>query len=203
MRIKIYVEGGGSHGQILKTKCRQGFNTFLRKAGLEGRMPRIVASGGRQSAYDDFCTALRKAEDGEFIVLLVDSEDPIQQHKKPWAHLEQRDGWSQPAGANDDNVHLMVQCMEAWFFADVGVLQSYYGPHFNSNALPKRQDVENILKADLYTALEKATKSKDITKGEYGKGKHSFDILSELDPNKVKAASPFAERLIRVLLEKA
>jgi hypothetical protein len=38
------------------------------------------------------------------------------------------------------------------------------------------------------------------TKGEYGKAKHSFDILAGVDPEKVKAASPHAERLIATLL---
>ena len=166
-------------------------------------MPRIVASGGRQSTYDDFCTAFRKAEDGEFIVLLVDSEDPVREQNAPWAHLRQRDGWDQPLGASDDTAHLMVQCMEAWFVADRTVLKDYFGQHFKPNALPKRQDVENILKKDLYAALKKATKSKDITKGEYGKGGHSFGILEALDPAKVRAASPYADRLIRVLLDKA
>ena len=201
--IKVYVEGGGNDRKDLKTKCRRGFNEFFRKAGLEDSMPRIVASGGRQSAYDDFCTAMRNGKGYDFIVLLVDSEDPVTKGSAAWAHLKQRDGWNQPAGATDDNAHLMVQCMEAWFVADRTVLEDFFGQHFKPNALPKRQDVENILKTDLYAALEKATKSQKITKGEYGKGKHSFDILSHLDPDKVKAASPYADRLIRVLLDKA
>ncbi len=52
MSIKIYVEGGGDTN-ALKTKCRQGFSEFFRKAGLEGRMPRVVSSGGRQAAFKD------------------------------------------------------------------------------------------------------------------------------------------------------
>ena len=32
------------------------------------------------------------------------------------------------------------------------------------------------------------------------KGRHSFDILAELDPAKVRAASPHANRLILALL---
>ncbi|WP_156013419.1 hypothetical protein [Thioalkalivibrio sp. HK1] len=46
MKIKIYVEGGGDI-KVLKTKCRKGFRNFFRKAGLDGRMPRVVACGGR------------------------------------------------------------------------------------------------------------------------------------------------------------
>lgn len=198
MSIKVYVEGGGDR-KDLKTRCRQGFSTFLRKAGLEGRMPRIVASGARQNAYNSFCTAFRMAQDGEFIVLLVDSEAPVTEQNAPWTHLRLRDGWDQPPGTDDDNAHLMVQCMEAWFFADADALQAYYGPHFNANAIPDRKDIENIPKQDLFRTLKSATRNTQ----EYDKGGHSFGILSHLDPDKVKAASPYANRLIRVLLDKA
>lgn len=200
MSIKVYVEGGGDR-KDLKTRCRQGFSTFLRKAGLEGRMPRIVASGARQNAYDSFCTAIHMAREDVFVALLVDSEGPVHQRDAPWIHLQQRDGWNQPAGADNDNAHLMVQCMEAWFFADAGALQAYYGQHFNANAIPNRRNVENILKQDLFRELKSA--SRTTQKGEYDKGGHSFEILEALDPAKVRAASPYADRLIRVLLDKA
>ena len=202
VNMKIYVEGGGDR-KDLKTKCRKGFSDFFRTAELKGRMPRIVASGGRQSAYDDFCTAIRSSGINDFIVLLVDSEERVTKGIGPWAHLKQRDGWDQPPGADDDSAHLMVQCMEAWFFADVDALQTYYGRHFRANAIPNRRDVENIPKNDLFDALEAATRSNDNKKGVYGKGRHSFEILEALDPARVRAASPYADRLIRVLLDKA
>jgi len=198
VKTKIYVEGGGDTN-ALRTKCRRGFSEFFRKAGLEGCMPRIVASGGRQSAYDDFCTALKKAGNDEFIALLVDSEGPVTTNGSPWIHLANRDGWARPATANDDNAHLMVQCMEAWFIADRVSLAEFYGQGFSLGALPSRTDVENIPKADLFAALTQATRA-TRTKGEYGKGKHSFDILARLDPEKVKAASPYASRLVATLL---
>jgi hypothetical protein len=121
--VKIYVEGGGDR-KDLKSKCREGFSNFFEKAGFKGRMPRIMACGGRKSTYDDFCTALEIAEAEEFIMLLVDSEDPVQDGMAPWTHLAARegDGWSRPAAAVDDTAHLMVQCMEAWFLADKDTL---------------------------------------------------------------------------------
>lgn len=203
MKVKIYVEGGGDTN-ALKTKCRQGFSEFFRKAGLEGRMPRIVASGSRQAAYDDFCTALNKAGADEFIILLVDSEAPVAQSHSdaPWSHLKARDNWDQPAQATDDNAHLMVQCMEAWFLADKESLATFFGNGFQRNALPPRADVENISKSDLFSGLKAATRH-CIPKGEYGKGRHSFDILSQIDPTRVAAASPWAKRLIETLQEKA
>ena len=68
--VKLFVEGGGDSNS-LRIECRAAFNHFLQKAGLAGKMPRIIASGSRKAAYDDFCTAIRN---GEEAMLLVDSE---------------------------------------------------------------------------------------------------------------------------------
>ena len=197
MRIKVYVEGGGEK-KLLRSKCRQGFSNFFQKAGMEGRMPSVVASGSRRDAFDDFCAALRSPGKYDFIVLLVDSEDPIAAGSSPWQHLKARDSWNQPLDATDDQVHLMVQCMEAWFLADKDCLIAYYGNGFNQNALPASQDIENIAKNDVLNGLKNATRS-GVSKDEYGKGQHSFDILAQIDPDKVVAASPHAKRLVDTL----
>jgi hypothetical protein len=91
----------------------------------------------------------------------------------------------------------MVQAMEAWFHADKDALGEYYGQGFRLAGLSQRPDVENIPKADLFAGLQRATK--DCKKGEYSKGEHSFQILAQIDPAKVRAASPFADRFLRVL----
>lgn len=201
MNVKVYVEGGGDTN-ALKTRCRQGFSEFFRKAGLEGRMPRIVASGGRQQTFDDFCTALKKSGVDDFIILLVDSEAPVAAGTGSWSHLKARDNWNKPAAATDENAHLMVQCMEAWFLADKDTLAAFFGGGFNRNALPSRTDVENISKHDLFNGLKNATRHCN-KKGEYGKGKHSFDILAQIDISKVTAASPFAQCLVNTLVQAA
>lgn len=197
--LKVYVEGGGN-SNALKTKCRQSFTTFLKKAGLGGSMPRIVACGTRKAAYDDFCTALKN---GEPALLLVDSEDLVAEtHKdKPWAHLAARKGdkWQRPEGAEDDQCHLMVVCMESWFLADREQLANFFAQGFQVSALPSPQrSVESIAKETVYDALEKAT-SNCKTKSVYGKGEHSFDLLTMLDPQKVMAASPWAARFVKRL----
>ena len=197
MRVKIYVEGGPGR---LEGKCRRGFREFLEKAGLKDRMPSIIACGGRDRAYDKFCTAQRNARANDFIVLLVDSEEGVEEDIGPWAFLKRRDHWSRPDGTRDDNVHLMVQCMEAWFLADRDTLAHFFGDGFNANPLPNRFDVENIPKSDLYDALERATQAS--SKGKYGKGRHSFDLLAQLDPQKVTQASPYAKRLVDILIDR-
>ena len=197
MSTRLYVEGGGDRNPS-KTRCRQAFRAFLLNAGLEGRLPRIFASGGRQQAYDDFRHALHTSRDDDRAVLLVDSEGPVAMDVGRWQHLEDRDGWDKPAGADDDHVHLMVQCMEAWFLADRAALARYFGGGFGENSLPRRAEVEEVPKQDIERGLNDATRN-SRPKGAYHKGRDSFAILAELDPDKVANASPHAKRFLETL----
>ncbi len=201
MKVTVYVEGGGDR-RALKRKCRAGFTTFFRGAGLSGRMPRIFASGGRQKTYDSFCIALSEASSSDFVVLLVDAEGPVAQNSGPWAHLKQRDSWNRPNGATHDNAHLMVQCMETWFLADKDALARYFGDGFNPNALPRRSEIEDIPKYDLHKGLKNATRQ-CAGMGAYHKGRNSFAILAQLNPKRVTVDAPHAARLIETLIEKS
>ena len=199
MSVKIYVEGGGDHNENLKTQCRRGFRKFFENAGLKGRMPSVVACGGRRQAYDTFRTAHESADSDYLPTLLVDSEAPVTQ-ADPWEYVRLRPGdeWERPSGASQDQIHLMVQAMEAWFHADKQALAEYYGQGFRVAALRPRPDIDNIPKDDLYDGMKLATK--DCQKGEYSKGQHSFHILAIIDPAKIRAASPqHAGRLLDVL----
>ena len=194
--VEIYVEGGGQ-SKSLKSNCREGFREFFKKAGLENHMPRIKACGSRNSALDDFFGALHQARDDMIPVLLVDSEGTVQRNNKPWEHLRSRDGWDRPDGVTDSQVQLMVQSMESWFLADVSTLESYFGPGFRSAAIPQRDDIERIPKEDVFEQLGSA--SRGSKKRAYSKGRHSFDILARIDPEKVIRRSHFAKRLIDTL----
>lgn len=209
--VKLYVEGGGD-ANALKTACREGFAKFLSKAGLAGRMPRVVACGSRADAYDSFCTSVRN---GEAAMLLVDSEAPVltsaqlgasnerqnRERWQPWLHLKQRqgDGWEKPTGSDELQCHLMVQCMEAWLLADLATLKAFFGQGFKENALPAAADgTESVGKRQISAALEKATRDCK-TKSSYGKGEHSFKLLALVDPHKVVKASPWAQRFVETL----
>jgi len=200
VNVRIYVEGGGEHNKARDTECRRGFREFFRKAGLEGRMPKVVACGGRGGAYDSFRTSHENAGNDDFPILLVDSEAPVA-GVDPWEHVRLRTGdeWQRPAGASPDQLHLMVQAMEAWFHADKEKVHEYYGQGFRLAALSPRPDIDNIPKADLFAGMKSATKACP-TKGEYSKGGHSFEILALIDPAKVRASSPVhAGRLLNAL----
>jgi hypothetical protein len=196
--VKLYVEGGGDHNKALETQCRRGFSEFLKRAGLGKRMPRVVRCGGRQQAYEKFRISHEDAGRDDFAMLLVDSEAPVAR-SSAWEHVRLRPGdrWARPMRASEDQIHLMVQAMEARFHADKDALREYYGQGFRMAGLSQRPDVESIPKADLLAGLQRATK--DCRKGEYSKGDHSFQILARIDPARVRGASPFADRFLRVL----
>jgi hypothetical protein len=198
VNVRIYVEGGGDHNKALDTECRRGFREFFRKAGMDRRMPRIVSCGGRSGAYKSFRTSHENATADDFPILLVDSEAQVS-GGDVWEHVRTRDGWQRPDGATPDQLHLMVQAMEAWFHADKEKVEEYYGRGFRPGALSQRPEIDNIPKADLFAGLKAATRACP-TKGEYSKGGHSFEILALIDPAKVSASSPVhAGRLLNVL----
>ena len=58
--VKIYVEGGGDSKE-LRTRCREGYSKLIKKLGFVGRMPKIVACGGRNKAYEDFKNSVTSA----------------------------------------------------------------------------------------------------------------------------------------------
>lgn len=206
--VFVYAEGGGSgaNSAALQAEFRQALAAFFSKTRLGmTRRPRVVTCGGRDQALDMFSTAIQQ---GKNALLLVDSEDAVssahtpltKKNGQPWAHLQARDGWLKPATATDDDCHLMTQCMESWFLADWQTVQDFFGQGFNKSTLPSGP-VEAIAKPDVYAALQRATLACK-TKVAYGKGAHSFKLLSLIDPAKVMAASPWANRLIDELAKR-
>jgi len=191
--VRIYVEGGFQGST--KSNCRKAFRCFLDKVIPPGSFS-VTASGSRSDTFEDFCEALR-GHQGDYIILLVDSEELVT--AGPWGHLQARkgDGWHRPAGAVDDQAHLMVQVMEAWFLADRQVLTDYYGQGFLAGSLPGQPNIELIPKQDVFSALQHA--SSKTRKGEYHKTKHGFDLLERIDPTRVRAVSNHANRLFAVL----
>lgn len=194
--IAIYVEGGGDTADQ-KSQIRQGFDVLLQdqksKAREKGLAWKLVPCGSRNEAFETFKNAINTAPD-VLNVLLVDSESPVinqaDSHSEDATfratHLSQREPWDIQA-VNPEAVHLMVQCMETWIVADPDALTSFYGQHFNANVLPKRQNLEEESKKDVYQKLESATSHRSLLKGTYGKIKHASQLLQRISPAKVKA----------------
>ncbi|MEZ5355944.1 MAG: DUF4276 family protein [Bryobacteraceae bacterium] len=177
----------------MNTECRRAFAAFFEKAGLRNRMPRIIAGGGRTQAREDFRRVLRS---GENALLLIDSEGPVPDGTDPWTVLAS-EGWRRPERATGDHVHLMVECMEAWFLADRNALSSYFGKGFRENALPGNPRPNQVAKAEILRAVDIA--ARDTTKQGYDKGRDSFRILALVDPSRVRASCPWVRRLLEKL----
>jgi hypothetical protein len=190
--FKLYVEGGGE-GPRLDAQFRQAWQQFFGRAGLIGRMPKVVRGGGRLQTFDMFKTAVANPRGGEIPLLLVDSEAPVAKGDSVWEHLKARDEWQRPAGADDDQAFLMVQVMETWFLADRAMLKTYFLAPFRENALKEWPRLEAVSKATVYEALDKATAA---CAKQYRKGKISFELLAMLEPSLVEQACPHARALL-------
>lgn len=196
--IAIYVEGGGDTVQQ-KAELRTGLDALLGSQKASARAKRLgwrlAPSGGRQAAFDAFQAALVRADQQTLLVLLVDSEselkgdtqDDVADAKARVAHLTARDRWDLK-GVDPCQVHLMVQCMEAWIVSDPDALERYYGKNFHAKKLPARPILEDEPKDELNAKLANATR--DTTKGEYTKIKHASKILALIDAGKVAERCP-------------
>jgi len=92
---------------------------------------------------------------------------------------------------------LMVQVMETWFIADRKAMKQFFGANFREAAIPEWPELEVVPKRAVYESLDKATA--DCGPRKYAKGKMSFDLLGNISPAKVEAASPHARRLFQRL----
>jgi hypothetical protein len=194
---RIFVEGGGTSNE-LRTRCREGFHKLLENAGFTGRVPRIVACGSRNDAFDAFKTAHTSGR-YDYVALIVDSEDAVNDSEKPWVHLTNRDPWERPANTTDDQVFLMTTCMETWLVADRAALKMHYGTNLQDSSLPALTTLETRHRHAVQDALVHA--SRNCTNF-YAKDKRSFALLAVVKPATLQTHLPAFARMIRILSAK-
>lgn len=199
MDAVIFIEGGGD-SKDLHLECRKAFRMLLEKTGFSGRMPRLVVCGGRDDAYDDFRTSHEKSSPGEYIAILVESEDPLGDINRTWEHLKKRDGWKRPESAEDEQVLFMTTCMETWIVSDRQTLRSFFGACLQETALPSLHNMENTNRHAVQKALTHATRT---CKKRYKKGKVSFEIMQKINPDSLKVDDlPSFLRMVEILRER-
>jgi len=195
---KLYVEGGGANKQ-LKGRCREAFRKLLERFDPPLKVyPGIVACGSRENVFDSFQTALSDAKPGDFIGMLVDSEEPVANIEQPWQHLEQFDRWTRPTQATDEQVLLMTTSMETWIIADHSALRQHYGSSLQENGLGSTYDLESRSRNKILESLEHATRNCRVR---YTKGAESFKLLALVDPQLVRSRLPSLDRAICRLAE--
>jgi hypothetical protein len=195
VKAVIYLEGGGDSKE-LHTRCREGFRKLLAKTLPDGKMPKLVACGGRGDALARFQIALKNAHNDDFIGLLLDSEAPLTDIDAAWAHLQVFDKWTKPRNASDRQVLFMTTCMETWIVADIATLRTHYAQGFQERALPPLHNLEERSREEIQGALERATRN---CTNAYTKGKRSFAVLAELNPAVLAAHLPSFARMKTIL----
>lgn len=199
--IKLYVEGGGKHSSKNATiKLQRGFDAFLKElkdlANSKNISFKIIPSGSIEDTYKKFDLSIRKSPQA-FNLLLVDADKAVPIGETARVFLQREHKKWKLKTVKDEQCHLMVQMMEAWFIADVDSLKNYYGQGFNDKSIPKSANVETIDKMRVETGLKTATK--DTTKGEYQKINHGGILLEKIDAKKVRRAAHFCEILFNVI----
>jgi hypothetical protein len=195
--IRIYVEGGGDANS--KARLRIAFGRFLaplHDAAREKRIGwRVIACGSRSDTFTSFRIDLPRYRDA-LMLLLVDAEGPLT--GTPSEHVTQKDGAARDlAGVPDEQIHLMVEAMEAWIAADSPALSRYYGQGFQTSALPRHKNIEKVSKQDLFAALDAATRG--TQKGRYHKIHHAPELIERLAPLTVRKRAPHCDRLFTTL----
>ena len=197
MNAEIYAEGGGPQNERPNIECRQAFQRLLENCGLDSERFTVFACGGRGDAWNDFQVAHEDADGAYYVAMLIDSERPVDDIERTWAHLESgRDNWTRPPNAQDDQVLFMTTCMETWIAADRETLQEHFGAGFRSDDLPELDDLEERRPGFMNAGLESATQACST---QYSKGGVSFQILGKLNPNALERRLPSFRRARRIL----
>jgi hypothetical protein len=197
--IRIYVEGGGDANS--KARLRIAFSRFLGHLHDAAREKRIrwsvIACGSRSDTFTNFRIDLPKFPDA-LMLLLVDSEGPLA--GRPAEHVSRTDGAARDlAGVPDEQIHLMVEAMEAWIAADPTALSRYYGQGFQASALPRHRNIETVPKQQLFAALDAATRG--TQKGRYHKIHHAPELLERVATSVVRKRAPHCDRFFAALEE--
>ncbi|HLJ09906.1 MAG TPA: DUF4276 family protein [Planctomycetaceae bacterium] len=194
--VRLYVEGGGDQKntkQLLQNAIGAFLANGLAQFGTK-RRPKVIVWGANLHTLALFSAAISKHSQS-VCVLLVDADGPVD--CAPAEQLRRKHDWRKPQAVSDEQVHLMVQTMEAWIVADREALRDFYGPNLNEKQLSGRDDVEEIPTHELLEGLKRATRS--TRKGEYHKIRHASILLQRINAGKAASRARHLKSLLEYL----
>lgn len=200
-RVKVYVEGatrGKGSQPTINIEFRRAFHKFAEKLNLK-YLPEFVPCAGRTQAWEIAYEKFLTHDEGEIVMLLVDSEEPSKYPAtEAWQHLRDRehDKWTDLKASNKRYVFMMAVTMEAWLLADPEGLARYCGQGFKPGKIPAWPDIEAVSKDDINDTLEAVTVGSEKP---YEKGKRSFEALGAINPKTVAEKCPHAAQFIKRL----
>lgn len=187
--IRIYFEGDAS--------LRPGFYSFFAdlRAAAWARRIRLQLVAGRGQVVRGFINALAQYPAPDTLnILLMDSEGPDSGQLRQ--QLERRSDWRPPRGSSvsDEQIHWMVQAMEAWFLADREALRRHFGSRLRERQLPG-SNVEEVSNPKHVLKRASATRSEH----RYHETRDAPELLEQVNVETVRRNAPACDRLFRTL----
>jgi hypothetical protein len=179
--LRIYFEGDVG----LRAGFRSFFDSIYKAARTRQCRVELVATDGTPA--QDYYSGL-KANPDAWNVLLLDSDGPADRTHKELCNVKQIEP------ALSDSVFWMVQIMESWFLADADALRACFGRRLQEGSLKGNPKIEEIPKADVEARL------KSIAGGKYHKVTDGVNLLTKIDPAKVRNAAANCERMFDTIL---
>lgn len=139
-----------------------------------------MAGGPRAETIRDFLRYC-SIEPSSLNVLLIDSEGPVTDTDKYIRDsLRSLSVWDGGVSCSDEQLHLMVQAMEAWFVADPQSLSRRFGQNYSTRHLPSPESAETVSAADLLTAIRRGLPQSRRRRG-YDKVSDGVELLRLID----------------------
>lgn len=185
MSATLIVEGGSSEkSKNVDSAMRAGFRHLFDKLSPRINKPRILPGGPRNEAIKSFVREWRARQSGDIVLLLIDSEEPIEIGESKIELLKRRKEWSRvPGEITESDLFLMVTAMESWICSDTEALAKHFGNAIHQGKLPAITRLESLTPTEVFKALKSATADCRAT---YTKGAQSFQLIGLIDPAKLE-----------------
>ena len=174
--MNIVFEGSSN----LRPGFSQLFQSHVNRARAKRLRFKLVAGGPGTETIKDFLRFC-STEPSSLNVLLIDSEGPVTDTIRYISDsIRSLSMWNAGVSCSDEQIHLMVQAMEAWFVADPQSLSRRFGQNYSTRHLPSPESAETVSTADLLTAIRRGLPQSRRRRG-YDKVSDGVELLRLID----------------------